>query len=79
MVEHQPQTARVMEEGEGKNNCERHPKRELLMDRHARESIEEKKSRRSNFKAQLGHSSYIRNGLRKSGPTPQRGHFNRSP
>jgi hypothetical protein len=33
MIEDEPQTTRVMKEGQRENDCERHPKSELLIDR----------------------------------------------
>ena len=44
MVEHQPETPRVVEEEQRKDDCEGDPERELLVDRHAGERVEEKEA-----------------------------------
>ena len=45
MVEHQPEAARVVEKKQREEDGKRHPKSELLIDRHAGERVEEKVSR----------------------------------
>jgi len=44
MVERQPETPRVVKEEQRKNDCEGNPESELLVDRHAGESVEEKEA-----------------------------------
>ena len=45
VVEHEPETARVMEKKHGKDNRKGHPQHELLIDVDGRQIIENKKSR----------------------------------
>ena len=45
MIEHEPETSRVMKKQQWENHCERHPEGELLVDCQAREDVQEQISR----------------------------------